>query len=376
MITREVVQTRLDSKIREYGPRATESIRKLMVRSAISRDFKVRENDTYYNTDEEHVNMSFSDTSKGIENSTGVVLQLHDNAIEQLGVRHGIPGKFLKELYTGQKWERALAAHTLQAFTQHCEDVEPGSGKRIAPRHILVRAVGDEVRGILSDKYRRLNMVPIFTSFAGSVERYGATFWDGVCGDLRSYLEVVIPTIHEIETPNNGMVYVAFGAQISSSDYGRGSLEVRLFEVQGACANGMVRSSVMREIHLGKRMDENFAFSERTYQLDTETVKSAIGDIVDTVFSTEGITEAIDLIKGASAKVLPDIHDTVEELPKLGLTKEEAEAVEALLMRSSPDDGVQGELTVWKVQNAITALARDAEPVRMRELQLAAGKMN
>lgn len=73
---------------------------------------------------------------------------LHDNAIGQLAERMGIPQRYLRGLASGEPWAIALAAHLLN---QHSDWTQRS--------RVLVRTVGQQVRGVLSDSYRRLNSV-------------------------------------------------------------------------------------------------------------------------------------------------------------------------------------------------------------------------
>lgn len=365
MINRSVVENRIQQKLQQHGPDARQSILDLLERGKVMRDYIVPEKELNYASDGNAVLMAFSD----IESGKGVSVSMHANAIEQIGARNKIPPSYIKMLYSGKPWQKHLCATILD---KHAANPPDGKGG-----NVLIRSVAGEARAVLSDKYRPLNMAPMFASFANDAAKYGAMLWNGICGDLKSYLEVVVPTVHEINTPRNGTVFMAFGMRLSSSDFGTGSVEVRMFNVQGVCANGMCTESLMREIHLGKRMDaSSFAFSRRTYELDTQTVCSAIKDITAEILSDSGIKKAVNRIMESSEQEIPDMAKAIKALPAVGLTKEESEEVQRFLMLSSPDDGVQGELTKWKMQQAITAAARTAAPVRMREMQEIAGNLN
>ena len=71
---------------------------------------------------------------------------LHANAIGQVSEKMGIPAKYLRELSAGAAWQKQLCATILNEHSGWTERTR-----------VLVRAVGTEVRGILSDSYRRLN---------------------------------------------------------------------------------------------------------------------------------------------------------------------------------------------------------------------------
>jgi hypothetical protein len=355
----DILKNKLGARIEHGRTLGQGALKDLLDQGSLLEDYLVPLQKLDYLMDaEQRVLLSFS-------NKEGVVAaNMHDNAISQLSSRLDLPPAFMRELLNGEDWKRNIGRDTLDKFTQHARNT-----------NVLVRKVGGQARAVLSDKYRRMNNLPVFTSFVKGATGQGAQLYDGHVGDLRAFVEVMMPDIFEVHTPKNGTVCAAMGAQISSSDFGNGSLEVRAYLLQVRCLNGMVSTSVVREIHLGKRMSEaDFAFSAETYAKDTETMVSAVGDITSTIFTPQYRDKLVAQVIGASA-VDTTLEQEVKQLPKLGVQKEEVEAVMELLARSSPDDGVQGDMTAWKVTQALTAHARNAEPVRMRELQHIAGKM-
>lgn len=90
---------------------------------------------------------------------------LHANAIGQVSEKMGIPAKYLRELSAGAAWQKQLCATILNEHSGWTERTR-----------VLVRAVGTEVRGILSDSYRRLNSVEILTAFIQEAATRGRSF--------------------------------------------------------------------------------------------------------------------------------------------------------------------------------------------------------
>lgn len=137
------------------------------------------------------------------------------------------------------------------------------------------------------------------------------------------------------------------------------------------CAIG---DSVMRQVHLGGRLPDNIALSNRTYALDTKTQASAIRDLTKGIFSKPAITRRALEIQGASAMEI-DMEKELKNLSKGRMSKDEVKGVERIIMASKPDDGVTGESTLWKLVQGITAQARELEPRRQRDLQEIAGDL-
>lgn len=359
-----IIRERVANRIQRGQMSATEAIGKLIEEGKASNDYiaylganNTRLSDVTFNANG-HVQMLLPE--KGDQPA---VYQIHDNAIGQLGEKFKVPTRYIRELAGGDEWQRQLAAKILNDHSSWSKKTRT-----------LVRVVGDEVRGVLSDSYRRLNSQNIIMAFLETANRNGAQLSDGMLDATRVYMEVLMPETISIMTPKNGMVEMAFGARLSTSDYGDGALELRAFIMQGVCLNGMVRDSVMRTVHLGSRLPENIAISKRTYELDTRTQASAIRDLTSGIFSKESIMQRGLEIQGASEMVV-DMERELKALGKGKLLKEEVTGVEKILMRNNPEDGVQGESTLWKLVQGITAHGRGLDPRREKDFQEIAGDL-
>lgn len=308
--------------------------------------------------------ITFSGESRLMMNMPDGQFSLHDNAIAQLADRMGIPQRYLRSLASGEPWAIMLAAHLLN---QHSDWTQRS--------RVLVRTVGHQVRGVLSDSYRRLNSVEILTAFVQEAAGQGAVISDAYMNDTKVWAETILPTPITVPTKNNGDVIIFAGARFSTSDYGDGAVDMRAFMLNGACLNGMVRESVMKQVHLGSKLPDNLALSQQTYELDTKTTVSAVQDLTRGLFSADTIKRKAYEIQGASEMEV-DLDHELKKLTGNGwLLKQEGKEVEKILMRNNPDDGVQGGATLWKLTQAITAHARELSPERSRELHEISGEL-
>lgn len=308
--------------------------------------------------------ITFSGESRLMMNMPDGQFSLHDNAIAQLADRMGIPQRYLRNLASGEPWAIMLAAHVLN---QHSDWTQRS--------RVLVRTVGHQVRGVLSDSYRRLNSVEILTAFVQEAAGQGAVISDAYMNDTKVWAETILPTPITVPTKNNGDVIIFAGARFSTSDYGDGAVDMRAFMLNGACLNGMVRESVMKQVHLGSKLPDNLALSQQTYELDTKTTVSAVQDLTRGLFSADTIKRKAYEIQGASEMEI-DFDRELKKLTGNGwLLKQESKEVEKILMRNNPDDGVQGGATLWKLTQAITAHARELSPERSRELHEISGEL-
>lgn len=289
---------------------------------------------------------------------------LHDNAIGQLADRMGIPQRYLRGLASGEPWAKQLAATLLNEHS--------GWTQR---SRVLVRTVGKQVRGVLSDSYRRLNSVEILTAFVQEAADQGAVISDAYMNDTKIWAETILPTPLTVPTAKNGDVVIFAGARFSTSDYGDGAVDMRAFLLNGACLNGMVRESVMKQVHLGSKLPDNLQLSQQTYELDTKTTVSAVRDLTKGLFSKDNLMKKAIEIQGATEMEVDFEHELKRLTRDGGLLKQEGKEVEKILMRNDPEDGVQGGATLWKLTQAITAHARELSPERSRELHELSGQL-
>jgi len=289
---------------------------------------------------------------------------IHRHAVGQAGERLGIPTKYIKDLSSSeQEWERKLSAEILNDHIYHSDRAK-----------VLLRTVGGELRGFLSDKYRRLNTAEIYGSFLSAIRETGAVVHRAHYDDTKSWIDTIVPQVIAVPTEKNGIVHMVFGCRISNSDFGDGALDLRAYGIQVVCFNGMTRENLMRQVHLGKRLSENLELSERTYMLDTKTQASAVRDLVRLSMGKEAIEQQAFGIQKASEMSI-NMETEVKKLPKSGMLKGEVEDVEKALMNNRKEDGVQGEPTLWKLSQAVTAVSRTAEERRKRELEEIGGKL-
>lgn len=355
-----VIRERVARRIQTGSMSAQQAVQKLISEGKVANDYIA-----YLGANNTRVSQVTFMANDAVEMQLGNdgLYRIHDNAIGQLGDKLNVPSKYIRELASGADWQKKLASTILNEHSAW-------TGRT----RTLVRTVGDEVRGVLSDRYRRLNSETIIMSFLETANKMGGQLADGFMDATRIYLEVLMPETIAIPTAKNGVVEMAFGARLSTSDYGDGALELRAFLMQGVCLNGMCRDSVMMQVHLGGRLPDNIALSQRTYELDTKTQASAIRDLTKGIFGKDSIMKRALEIQGASEMEV-DMEKELKSLQRGKLSKDEAKGVERILMANKADDGVTGESTLWKLVQGITAHSRDLEPRRQRDLQEIAGDL-
>jgi len=146
---------------------------------------------------------------------------------------------------------------------------------------VLIRTVGNTIKGFLSSAYKRMNAGPIFEGFVRGALAAGYVPYRGCNTDYRYHIGFLYPRVYEPVTGE----HVVFGIAITTSDYGGHALTVEMFILRIRCMNLALGYDIMRKVHIGQRFvtgDDGYVhlLSDRTHELDTQTVSSATQDLV------------------------------------------------------------------------------------------------
>jgi hypothetical protein len=295
---------------------------------------------------------------------------LHHHALHQASERTHVPSTYVDHLLAGAPWQRALLG-----------DVLTRSFSNAAGRN-LVRSVGNQARAILSDKFRRLDSRPIVDTFVGEVSNVGAMPYSAHGNDVRISIKAIVPTVRAIRLADVGGItnlrgapdaqeLVAFGIELSNSDYGAGTLSLRSFLLRLVCLNGATVEDAMRQVHLGRRLGDDIAYSEQTYRLDTDATVSAVRDIVRGQLQESKALELTGRIERASEQTV-EWSRLKTQLGK-ALTKEELKKVGDSFVGADVINLPPGN-TAWRASNAVSWLAHSVESGdRKLELEKLAG---
>jgi hypothetical protein len=294
-------------------------------------------------------------------------LVLHRNALHQAADRLGVPRAYVDDLNM-TAWGRQLLAENFAANMR--DRRADNNDELLRDKRYLVRSVGSQARGFLSNRFRRLDSRPILDGVLGVANDVGAVVASGYAGETKVSLRIVLPTVRET-LPGSGD-YVIVGVDFSNSDFGNGALDLSSFILRLVCINGAMVATDFRKVHLGSRLSENVEYSERTYTLDTKATVSAVSDTTRFLLSAgriDAMTEA--LRKAAGTEIDPKA--ALASIRKR-ITKAESEAIVAKF--NSPDvvDLPAGQ-TSWRFSNAVSWLARETQDGERRlDLESLAGE--
>ncbi len=280
---------------------------------------------------------------------------LHPNALQQLYSQTAIMPKTVGNKMIQQgRWGQELLAHNLNTMLKYLPN-----------KRLLTREVGGQVRGILSDKYKRLDSGLLLETFLTSLQKYGAVPIQSHISDVKWALKVVLPTMFEPVT-NEVLLY---GIAMQHSDFGKGAYSLRGFTIRLICLNGMISEEVMRRIHLGSRLSDNIQYSNETYELDSKTIASATKDIVSGLLEPANVDKTMEQIRLASEdKVDPD--QILVGLNRKGrITKDEKENI-AETFNSAEVEMLPPGNSTWRLANAMSLFAQSDSIDVERRLEL------
>lgn len=284
---------------------------------------------------------------------------VHRHALTQVADRVGIPDKYVSRLLEKGEFGRELLAYNLRTLYQK------GNGTRY-----LLRSVRGELRGFLSDSYRRMDSRPALEAFAEACKVIGAEPTEAYQLDTKFTVTAMLPYVFE-PVPHE---VTAFGVTYGNSDYGDGAYSLRFTVLRLWCTNMAIAEEVLRKIHLGKRLSEDVAFSEQTYRLDSETMASMVKDLVGQTLSPDNVRRYTMAVQQAHADKLTPAQ-LKDLLIKRNLLKDEQAAVVEKF--NSPDvEMLPAGNTRYRLSNAISWLANETGDERRKlELQETAGSL-
>jgi hypothetical protein len=140
------------------------------------------------------------------------------------------------------------------------------------------------------------------------------------------------------------------------------------------CTNAAIAENALRKVHLGGRLGDDLALSQRTYDLDTKALASATEDIVADIFAPKNVNRRMEVIKSMAEKVV-NAKDMITALQKASkITK--AEMTQAQELYNTPDvELLPPGNNMWRLSNAFSLLAQKVEPHRGIELEMIAGEL-
>lgn len=352
-------QEKLENMVSAAKPRIMNVIEQ--VENDIPEDYLVQGKKLRFNPTTSGISIELPENDKAL-----APLDIHDHAFGQIVARVGDKFKFrnaigflnsVRNNMPNGEGDAAAAEFLNRAYSKLNGD------------RFLVRSVKGQLRGFLSDSYRRLDSRPLLEAFMGSIKQYGARPLDGFALQTKVNIRAIIPQVYQ---PFPGEI-MAFGAQLSDSDFGDGALSVSGFVLRMVCTNLATTEDVLKQIHLGRRMSNSVHFSQHTVDLDTKAFASAINDVAGHVLGEGARENYLAMVKKANKEKIEPSQ--IKKWAKEHLGQDETKLAEEKF--NSPDiEMLPAGQTKWRWSNALSWLANETENEhRKLELQEFAGDL-
>lgn len=276
--------------------------------------------------------------------------RLHPHALGQAVIRSGIPNstKFIQLMREHKQIGNELLAHNLTTLFKQSDKIN------------LVRTVKDQVRGLLSDRFKRMDARPLLDAFVRGCQVVGAKPIEGIVEDTRVIMRAALPIVFE-PVPNEVMI---FGYEWRTSDFGHGAHCMKLWTMRLWCTNKAILDEALKQIHLGKKLDDTInIISQATVDLNTEATASALYDTVVSLLSPRRVDLYLDGIKEMSETELSSTK--IKDFLKLKFAKSEAQQIIDQFNSADVINMPPGQ-NKWRLSNAISWVANEIEDIDMR----------
>lgn len=241
---------------------------------------------------------------------------------------------------------------------------------------LVVRTQDDNVRAVLSDRYRMLDNYDlmkhaIFPAIKEHGQELDLVIQEAALTEEHFYLKVVTPKI-QTEVRKGDIVQAGF--VVSNSEVGCGSWKVEQFIWQCNCSNGWVSGLSMRKYHVGRGGDEDDSnaeiFRDHTKRKINEATIAKTHDIISACLKEEILHKsAADMLKLDAMKVKRNPEEAIEltgqSLFSGGFQRSEAKSIMHELMDS-------GDMSAYGIACAVTRVAQDV-PKYDRRMELERG---
>ena len=219
----------------------------------------------------------------------------------------------------------------------------------------LLRAKGEALRGVLTERYTRLDNLDLFAAISPALSSEYQVDWF-VLTDESLHLRFYDARLYRDALPGDRLMA---GVHISNSEVGKRSVTVDSLVYRVVCTNGLIRKiegqSLLHQRHISLSRPE-FALTVQT------AVRKALAHSA----------LYLERLSAAVAHPLPQMERTIHKLAlDWGLTQATEEAVKAVILREPPS---QHE-TLYGLINGLTGAARVLPPDERYTLETRAGEL-
>ena len=231
------------------------------------------------------------------------------------------------------------------------------------PEKRMLRTMHKSARAFLSDRYRTLDNYELSEALFPILAEKEVEIVSADITETKMYIKVVDPKLKGRVDWGEGHNFgraaddeIIWGATISNSEVGAGSLQVSTMTLSSWCSNLMIVGKEFRKYHVGRAIDDTGAYyKDETRQADDRATFLKLRDTVDHALTEVAMNDTLAKYNYAAQN---DIEgDPVKAVEKLAKRLRTTEKEESSILRHLINGGT---LTQWGLANAVTRTAEDA----------------
>lgn len=234
----------------------------------------------------------------------------------------------------------------------------------------FIRTLDGKARAYLSDRYRVFDNSDLMSCVLPSINKTGAKVLSSEVTEHKLYFKFIFQSLaFDLGTQDKPDICYPGGC-LTNSEVGAGNTEYSFFLYRQVCLNGMMGQSVVKKMHLGAKIDENF-LSLGTQALTHQAFRAQMYDLISYTASVECIEkQKQEYLKAKESKKIEHPQKTIEKISST-FVMSDAEG-ETILKHLS----FGGDFSQWGLANAVTRTAQDATNYdRATELERIGGKI-
>jgi hypothetical protein len=282
-----------------------------------------------------------------------------DWAHHQISEKTGIPMRYYRKMQ--EKGKLDLLATNINEWL-------PSKEKR------LVRVLNNNVRALLSDRYRCIDNYDIFYATLDQFNKiqekkqFVIDVQSARLTDTNMYIKATSPQLDaEIKHYKGHGEPVHGGIIITNSEVGNGAFTVKPFINVLVCSNGLVSDQIFKRVHMGRSHDIGYVeWSDKTKELEDSTLWAKINDMIWNTFDLDIFAKWVDELNDTASKEIQKPEEAIDHvIKKYEIPKSRKESLLNQFTR-------EGSPTQWGLSMAITRVAQDEdnynEQVKMEEI--------
>ena len=271
--------------------------------------------------------------------------KLTDHAHRQVASKTDIPWRYYEKMRNSKHFD--LLSENINTWL-------PSKDLR------LVRVLDNEVRALLSDRYRCIDNHDVYFETLNELNKIknersvNLDINKLTLTEQHMYIKATSPDLTgEIFRSNDDVELVHGGIIISNSEVGAGTFKVEPFMNVLVCQNGLIREQALKRRHIGKKHDIGYInWSKNTVQLEDEILWSKLRDMIQQTFNQTVFQKWIDEINDVAQVEIPKPTLAVDNIVKhFNMPDSRREALLNQFVKETPNQ--------WGISMAVTRCAQE-----------------